>query len=152
MSNPVKIHMNFKKSRDTQITKDQGITISPSNNTHVAIRPILKISEQSDQNQHHKKRSFALISRNGTRPRSTETGQILYLLLSIIGEPNGGEIPPSELPLRDVPTAGELIAYPHRMVPSLPVRIHSLVLLTRTRRRRARHFPIIFFFSENFSI
>lgn len=48
---------------------------------------------------------------------------------SIISEPDGGELTPAELPLSNITATGEMIADPHSMVPSFPVRIDSLIIL-----------------------
>lgn len=52
-----------------------------------------------------------------------------YRGASIISEPDGGELTPTELSLSDITAAGEMIADPHSMVPSFPVRIDSLIIL-----------------------
>ena len=52
----------------------------------------------------------------------------------VVGEPDGGELTPTELPLSDVATTVKLIADSDGVVASLPVGIDSLVVLLRSRR------------------
>lgn len=52
-----------------------------------------------------------------------------YRGAGVISEPDGGELTPAELSLGDIAAAGEMIADPDGVVPSLPIRIDSLIVL-----------------------
>ena len=53
----------------------------------------------------------------------------------VVSKPDGGELAPTELPLRDVPTSGERIADSDGVVASFAVGVGALVLFLRRRRR-----------------
>lgn len=57
----------------------------------------------------------------------------------VVSKPDGGELAPTELPLRDVPTSGERIADSDGVVASFAVGVGALVLFLRRRRRWTRH-------------
>ena len=61
----------------------------------------------------------------------------------VVGEPDGGELVPADLPLADVLAGGERIVDPHGVLAFLPVQVDALALLLRSRRRRTRHDPMI---------
>jgi hypothetical protein len=49
----------------------------------------------------------------------------------VVREPDGGEVTPAELPLRDVPPAGEAVPGAGGVVPALPLPLRPLVLPLR---------------------
>lgn len=56
-------------------------------------------------------------------------GKRAYAVEGVVSEPDGGEVTPAELPLRDEPPAGEAVPGPGRMVPAPPVPFRPLVLV-----------------------
>jgi len=60
-------------------------------------------------------------------------GYETYLSFSIVSEPHGGKLTPTQLSLRYVPAGGELIGDSDGVVASFPVRVESLIVFLRPR-------------------
>lgn len=76
--------------------------------------------------------------------KGEKDGYETYRSFSIVSKPDGGELTPTQFPLRYVPAAAELIADSDGVVPSFPVRVESLIVFLRPRRRRTRHHLLIY--------
>lgn len=83
-------------------------------------------------------RSCFLLFLSSEQEEEEEEEHGTYGRKGVVGEPDGREVTPSELPLGDVAATGEGVTDPNRVVAALPVGVDALVF-PRPRRRRARH-------------